>query len=215
MNVPSTAVAPQAETLPWLLGRAIVLTWLELPRVVLACAVLLASIAPFAAAATSGQGWLIFIGAFPAALIITGLSRFAAAIARGDRPRVGDLVAVDPVLAVSIVALGTAVAMAIASGVLQIAGFILGAAGLVLLPYALAYAATRDRRGLTAWRGAFLLVAYRPSWALTVLSVYLIGGFAIAATVGALAILVPCTLAVFASRVVSQLLDTIDTQASG
>jgi hypothetical protein len=53
-------------------------------------------------------------------------------------------------------------------------------------------------------------VAFRPGAALTVLSLTLIGGFAVAATVGALAVIVPCALTVFACAVVSQLLATID-----
>lgn len=211
-----TAVLHQETTgLPWLARRAVVTTWFELPRVVAVCAILLASVLPFAAAIATGQWWLMSIGALPVALLLTGLSRFAAVIARGDRPRVRDAFAVDPVLALSLVALGTAAALLLVTPELQVPGFVLAALGLVLAPYALAYAAVRDRRGLTAWRGAFILVAYRPSWALTVLSMSLLGGFAVAASVGALVVVVPCILAVFTSMVVGRLLDTIDESGRG
>ena len=206
--------ANEAVTLPWLVKRASILTWFELPRVVAVCATLLASVAPFAVAVMTGQWWLMSIGALPAALLLTGLARFAAIVARGERPRVRDAFVVDPVLAVSLVAAGTIAGLLLADPVLQFAGFAVAAVVLVLAPYALAYGAVRGKRGLTTWRGAFILVAYRPSWALTVLSMSLIGGFTIAATVGALAVLVPCILAVFSSAVVGRLLDTIDGVAA-
>jgi hypothetical protein len=203
----------EAATLPWLLKRSAVLTWLELPRVVAVCAIWLASLAPLAAAFVIGQWWLTAVGALPAAILLTGLARFAATIARGGRPRVRDAFAVDPVLALSMVAVGTAAALAIGSGAMQVPGFVVAAVALVQVPYALAYGAVRGRRGLTTWRGAFILVAYRPSWALTVLSISLIGAFVIVATVGALVVLVPCILAVFTSGVVTQLLASIDARA--
>jgi hypothetical protein len=212
--VTATQTANDAVTLPWLVKRASILTWFELPRVVAVCAVLLASVAPFAVAVATGQWWLMSIGALPAALLLTGLARFAAIIAGGDRPRVRDAFAVDPVLAVALVVAGTIAGLLVTTPVLQVAGFVVAAIVLLLAPYALAYGAVRGRRGLTTWRGAFILVAFRPSWALTVLSMSLIGGFAIAATVGALAVLVPCILAVFSSAVVGRLLDTIDGVAA-
>jgi hypothetical protein len=174
--------------------------------------VLLAALVPFAVAVLSGQGWLMAIAALPAALLLTGLSRFTAVIARGDRPRVRDAFAVDPVLAVTMVAVGTTAEILMATPAAQVLGFVVAAVELVLVPFALAYGAVRGRRGFMTWRGAFILVAYRPSWALTVLALTILGGFAIVASAGAVVVVVPGILAVFASLVVRWLLDTIDSQ---
>lgn len=209
----SKGQAARSTALPSFLNRAVRSVWFELPRVVAVCAVLLASALPFAVATASGQWWLMSIGALPAALLLTGMSRFAAVIASGDRPRIHDAFIVDSVFALTLVALGTVAALLITSPTLQVPGFVVAASGLVLAPYGLAYGAVRDRRGLNAWRGAFILVAYRPSWALTVLSMSLIGGFAIVASVGTLVVVVPCILAVFTCLVVGRLLETIDEQS--
>lgn len=213
MTAIETARDARAATLPWLLRRTAIATWHELPRVIAVCAIWLGSLAPLVAATLTGQWWMVALASLPPALLLTGLARFAAAIQRGDRPRVRDLLRVDPVLALTISLFGTIAALLVTEPTLQLIGFVAAAATAVLVPYALAYGAVRDRRGLTTWRGAFILVAYRPSWALTVLSLSLIGGFLVVASVGALGLVVPCLLSVFTASVVGTLLDTIDGSA--
>jgi hypothetical protein len=207
----SNVGASGAATLPWLLKRAGALTWFELPRVLAVGVIWLASFGPMVAAAGSGGAWWsIAIGGLPAALLLTGLTRFAAIVARGDRPRVRDVFRVDPVLGLSIVAVCSVAGLLLGNGMTQSIGFIVAAVILLLLPYALAYGALRELGGLRTWRGALILVAYRPTWALTVLAFAFIGGFAIAATAGVLVVLVPGILAVFTSVLVGDMLDTID-----
>ncbi|CAN5164321.1 hypothetical protein BH09ACT5_BH09ACT5_03510 [soil metagenome] len=203
----------RAVTLPWLLKRAAVRTWGELPRAIGASAIIAASLVPAVIAGLTAQWWLVAMATLPASLSLTGLARFAAIVQRGDRPRLRDAVAVDPVLAVTITLVGTATWGLLSLPELRVAGCLVAAAALILVPYALSYGAVRARPGLAAWRGAVILTAYRPSWALTVLAVTLLGGFAIVASAGALGLVVPVILAVFSAGAVSHLLDVVDSQA--
>jgi hypothetical protein len=206
--------AHEAVTLPWMVKRSVVLTMSELPRVIAVCAVLFAAVVPLAVAVLAGQWWLTAIASLPAALLLTGLAQFATIVVRGDRPRVREVFVADPMLALTITAVATVAGLMLATPELQIPGFVVAALALVLVPYALAYGAVRGKRGLTTWRGAFILVAYRPSWALTVLSVSILGAFAIVATAGALFVVVPGLIAILASLVVGWLLDGIDNQGN-
>ncbi|CAN5433957.1 hypothetical protein BH10ACT7_BH10ACT7_32140 [soil metagenome] len=214
MTAVQAATDARAVTLPWLLRRAAVLTWFELPRVAAVCAIWMASLLPFTVAVLTGQWWLIAIGSLPATLLFTGMARFAAIILRGDRPRVRDAFAFDPVLALSMSAAGTAVGLLVTEPTLELLGFVVAAVVLVLAPYALAYGAVRGRRGLATWRGAFILVAFRPSWALTVLALFLIGGFIVVASVGTLGLIAPVLLSVFTAGTVGHLLDVVDGRAA-
>ena len=210
MTAVQAATDARAVTLPWLLRRAAVATWRELPRIAAVCAIWLASLVPVAVAVMSAQWWLIAIGSLPATLLLTGIARFAATIIRGDRPLVRETFAVDPVLALTVSVLGGVAWLLLADPALQLIGYVATALLVLLVPYALAYGAVRGRRGLTTWRGAFILVAYRPSWALTVLALSLIGGFVVVASVGALGLIVPVLLSVFTAGTVGHLLDVID-----
>ncbi len=199
------------QTLPALLRRAAVDTWLELPRVVALGLLSIAAAVPLVASVVFAPLWMSGLASLPLALLATGLARFAAVLARRQKPTLRDGLRFDPVLALSLSALGTAAALAIAAGgPVAIGGCVVAAAALVVAPYTLAYGAVRGRRGLSAWRGGGILVAFRPGGALTVLSLTLIGGFAVAATVGALAVIVPCIVTVFTCVLVAQLLATID-----
>ena len=202
----------QTAVLPWLLREAAIATWRELPTAMGASAIWLASIVPLALAAVIGWWWLIAITSLPVALATTGVAQVAASIVRGERPRVRTVFRVDPVLALSWSAAGTGAALLIASD-LRIVGFILGAVALVVAPFALGYGAMRRRRGLIAWRGGAILVAYRPSWSLTLLSIMLLSGFAVVATAGTLGLVFPVAFGAAATAVVGHLLDTIDESA--
>jgi hypothetical protein len=205
-------MAGQMLSLPASLRRSVVLTWLELPRVIAVSLGWAVTLVPLAAAIVVGAPWWIgALASLPGALAATGVATFAAAVRRGEKPAVRVAFGVDPVLGGSFSLVGGVAAGAIsAGGVIAIAGFAIAAAGLVLAPVALAYGAVRGRRGLVAWRGGAILTAYRPGAALTVLAIACLGGFAVAATMGALVVFVPVLVGTFASAVVASLLESID-----
>jgi hypothetical protein len=154
---------------------------------------------------------LVALTLVPPALALTGLARFATAVARGDAARLGSLRQLDPVLA-AVAAGGVALCGALSTmdGAAAVAG-LTGAAGLLLvLPSAFAYGAVRDRRGLAALRGGLILAAMRPAWALTLAALGCLGGFAAAASGGVLAPLVPPLLLTLAANQTTALLDRVD-----
>ncbi|BDI22100.1 hypothetical protein [Herbiconiux sp. L3-i23] len=200
-----------------LLRFAALAYWRELPRALVAGAVLLLAAAPpLIAAVTAAPGWLVALAALPIALAATGAARFAATLARGDRARLRDLLAIDPVLAaVGVAALVLCASALDAPGASPLAGAI-GAAILVLVaPMAVGYGAVRGRRGFAAVRGGLILIAFRPSWALTLAAMACLGGFAVVATAGVLAVVVPTLLLVIVAGAVSSLLLTIERIQAG
>jgi hypothetical protein len=203
----TAAVTSQA-----LAKRGLLECWHELPRAIAAGACFLASAVPFAVAAVAGApGWIPALATVPPALALTGLARFAAATARGDRPRLALLLDVDPVLALVLAGGGSLAGIALASGGgAALAGGLGAAVLLLVLPYALAYGALRGRRGLRAVRGAAILVAYRPAWALTLVALGCLGGFAVVASAGVLALVAPPLLLTVAAVQTAALLDEID-----
>ncbi|MFC6081266.1 hypothetical protein [Sphaerisporangium aureirubrum] len=201
-----------AATLPWLVWRGVRVCWRELPRSAAAGAFFLATAVPLTVAIVVAAPVAIIAAAtVPPSLALTGLARFAAATARGDGPRLAALRRIDPVLAALLAGGVSLAALALAAGGAAEVGGAAGCAGLLLVfPYALAYGALRDRRGLAALRGGAILVAFRPSWALTLVALGCLGGFAVAASTGVLAaVAVPLLLAVTASQTLG-LLDEID-----
>ncbi|GIH21778.1 hypothetical protein Aph01nite_00880 [Acrocarpospora phusangensis] len=208
--------APPVSTLPWLVRRGALGFWHELPRSLVAGLAGLAAAVPLAAAMISGApDWMIAAATVPPALALTGLARFAAAAARGEGPRLAMLREFDPVLAV-LLAAGVSLAwLGLASGGAAALAATLGGAGLLLVfPYALAYGALRGRQGLAALRGGLILVAFRPSWAVTLVALGWLGGFAVAASAGVLAaVVLPLFLAVTAAQTIG-LLDEIDALQS-
>ncbi len=198
--------------MPLLLKTAAVATWHELPHVAALGLLSLAAAVPLVVSLLSAAPpWISGVASVPLALLATGLSAYAAAIARGEKPTLREGLRLDPVLGLSLSAAATLLGEGIAlGGAVAITATVLAAVALVLAPYALAYAAVRGRRGLSAWRGAAILVGFRPGAALTVLALCCIGGFAVVASAGTLAVVVPCILAVFSCSVVGDLLETID-----
>ncbi|ETK34973.1 hypothetical protein [Microbispora sp. ATCC PTA-5024] len=201
-----------AATLPWLVRRGALMLWHELPRSAVAGALGLAAAVPLAVAAAAGlPAWILAVTTVPPALALTGLVRFAAAVARGDGPRLAALREIDPVLALALAAGVWPAGLGLASaGAAATAGAVAAAALLLVMPYALAYGALRGRRGLGALRGGAILVAFRPSWALTLAGLGCLGGFAVAASAGVLAPVMPPLLLAIASSQVAGLLDEID-----
>ncbi|MEV6979896.1 hypothetical protein AB0M95_01325 [Sphaerisporangium sp. NPDC051017] len=201
-----------AATLPWLVRRGALRFWDELPRSVAAGALGLATAAPLVVAMIAAlPDWILAVTTVPPALALTGLVRFAAAVARGDGPRLAVLRELDPALAVLLAAGVSLAGLGLTSGGgAALAGAAGAAALLLVFPYALAYGALRGRRGLRALRGGAILVAFRPSWALTLVAMGCLGGFAAAASAGVLAaVVLPLLLAITASQTIG-LLDEID-----
>ena len=202
--------------LPWLFRQSLALTWGELGRLIVIGAVTAATVLPLVAAVLVGSWWLIAPAALPPCLAGAGLAQVAGRVVAGGPATRKDLLRADPVLGTSFAVASVAAAALIGrGGGLAVAGEI--AAGLLLLiaPSVLAYGAVRGRTGLAAWRGGLLLVAYRPSWALTVLGTGVLGGFAIAATAGVLVVVVPALVLIFATAVVATLLAEIDDRQEG
>jgi hypothetical protein len=204
----STTIPP---ALPWLVRRGALAVWHELPKALAAGALTLASAVPLGVAVGSGAPrWLAAVTVVVPALALTGLARFAAGLLGPERVTLRALGQPDPVLAGSLAAAGWVAALLPAW-----AGALAGALLLLVAPMAVAYGAVRGRTGLAALRGGLVLVAYRPVWALTVLALGVLLGFAAIASVGVLAVVALPLLCAIAAAVVTGLLDDIDAQPRG
>ena len=196
---------------PAQLRRTVVLTWLELPRVVVVGVMWIALASPLLTGFFGAPWYLVALGALPSCLYATGLVRFANILSRGERPVVRDAFKFDPVLGLSIeVAVFATSALLSGGRALIIPAVLLAALLLMVVPFALAYGAVRGRTGLSAWRGGLILVAYRPGAAVTLLALNCIAGFIVIASLGALGVFIPCYLFVFACAIVTGQLDEID-----
>ncbi|WP_327001630.1 hypothetical protein OHA72_41860 [Dactylosporangium sp. NBC_01737] len=200
-------------TIPRLATHGAVLCWHELPRALAAGAAWLATALPLVLAFLVGApGWILAAATVPPALILTGLAAFAATVARGDGPRLALLRRVDPVLALLLAGGASLAGLGLtAGGPAAVAGGAGGAVLLLVAPYALAYGALRDRRGLAALRGGAILVAFRPAWAFALVVLCAAGGLAAVASAGILAVVVLPLLLAVAAAMTTALLDEIDT----
>lgn len=198
---------------PAQLRRSAVMTWLELPRVVVVGLAWIVLALPLLSALLGAPWWLVAIAALPTCVYATGMVRFAAIIARGDRPSIRDAFRVDAILGFT-VWVGVFVASALLAGgrPLLIAGVLLVALLLLVVPFVLAYGAIRGRSGFSAWRGGLILVAFRPGTALTVLGLNIIGAFVVVASLGVLGVFVPVFLFAFTCAIVAAQLDEIDSR---
>lgn len=198
-------------TLPLLTRAGAVRCWHELPRTLVAGLLVALAAGPLALAAGAGAPpWMVALTLVPVALALTGLARFAAAVARGDTAPLALLRRVDPVLA-AVTAAGVALSAAVSTVDGLAAVGAVGAAALAfVLPSAFAYGAVRDRRGLRALRGGLILAAMRPGWALTLAALGCLGGFAVAASGGVLLPVVPPLFLTIAAAQASALLDHVD-----
>ncbi|GAA0384825.1 hypothetical protein Acor_47960 [Acrocarpospora corrugata] len=204
--------ATATATLPWLVKRGVLVFWHELPRSVVVGVIGLASAVPLMASViVAAPAWMLAAATVPPSLALTGMARFAAAAVCGDGPRLALLRRLDPVLALLLAAGLSLAGLGLASGGGAALAGTVGCAGLLLVfPYALAYGAIRGRYGLTALRGGAILVAFRPSWAFTLVGLGWLGGFAVAASTGVLAVVVlPLLLAITGVLTVA-LLDEVD-----
>jgi hypothetical protein len=193
---------------------AALLAWRDLPRLMLVTLPWIASIAPLAIATLTGQAWLVVLAGFPLALLTTGLAHSGAVVLRGERLRFADAFRVDAVLAIALLAGFGAAGFALATGgAFFIAGAVLAAVVLFIGPLALSYGAVRGRSGFSAIRGGAILAMVRPGWALSLLSLGVLGSFAIAASLGVLALAVPGILAVIGTSAVAHLLEALGMPA--
>ena len=208
----SSTVRPTAHLVPLpvttVLREASVRVWYELDRCLAAGAIFLATTIPAAVAALARQSALAaLLLALPLASA-PGLALFAHRVVRGERPRLRLLLHHDVLLSGSL--LGSALLsgwMLPRGGASTAVGCLLAALLLVSAPYALAYGAVRGFRGARVWRAAAVLVALRPSWALGLLAIGCLGWFAVAASGGVLALLVPVWVLALGASLVTSLPD--------
>ncbi|GAB1817758.1 hypothetical protein [Herbidospora sp. RD11066] len=187
------------------LKPALLLFWRELPRAVVAGLFFLAALVPLIVSwMIHAPSWMIALATLPPSLALTSVARFCALVARGEGPRLAELRRFDPVLGLFVAG------CVVLTGVTVVAG----ALAMIVLPYALAYGTLRDKPGLKAIRGGAILVAFKPLWALTIVALHWLGGFAAAASTGVLAVVVvPLLLVVTATQTIG-LLHEIDTLQS-
>jgi hypothetical protein len=211
---PRTGSAPTASTttLPWLIRHTAAAVWHELPVALVGGLALLLSALPLAVlSAVTAPMWMLCLATLPVAIALTGLAAFGATVAAGERATVRSLTHIDPVLACALAVAADLVGLGLTGGgAAMIAGAVGAAAVAVVAPAALAYGAVRGRRGLAALRGGAILVAFRPSWALTTLAFAVLGGFAVAASAGVLLLIVPGALLAIGAALTARLLAEID-----
>ena len=196
---------------PTILRRMAVLTWLELPRVIAVGAIWAMLTVPVLTVLAGAPWWIAAASALPLCLFGTGLARFAAILSRSGRPVLRDAFRVDVVLGfLTSLALFGVVALFETAGIAKVVSVVLAAVVLLVVPFAYSYGAVRSRTGFAALRGGFILVAYRPWTAVTLLSLNVIGGILIVASLGVFGLFIPCYLFVFACAIVAGMLDDID-----
>jgi hypothetical protein len=145
-----------------------------------------------------------------AAAGVSALTSVAAEVAAGERTRMRALLRIDVVWVAVATICGSILASAVvgqsATGIA--AASAVGAAALLLLPLAGAYGAVRDRRGLAALRGGFVIAVLRPSVALSVAAVGVLAVFAVIATAGVLVLVVPAVHALYTCLLASQVAES-------
>ena len=206
----SAALRGEPVALAHALGRAGVLSWHELPRLIAASALVVLSWIPLGFALATG--WVMVVPATLAlgAAGVSALMSVAAEVAAGERTRMRALLRIDVVW----VALATICGSILASAIVGqsttgiAAASAVGAAALLLLPLAGAYGAVRDRRGLAALRGGFVIAVLRPSVAVSVAAVGVLAVFAVIATAGVLVLVVPAGHAVYTCLLASQVVES-------
>jgi hypothetical protein len=207
------ALREERIALAYPLWSATKLTWSELPRVIAASAIAAVAWIPLVIAVAVGAVALVPLAAVPAAVAASGFAQAVAPLARGERLRVRRMLRVDVLWTALAVVAAAAVTLAILAdgGIVALAvGATVTATALVVLPLAAAYGALRDRRGLAALRGALVIAAVRPSVALSVLAVGVLSAFAVAATVGVLALAVPAIHVVYTAALAARVVDMVN-----
>lgn len=183
------------------------LAWSELHRLIVVGAFVAASTAPSVVAALLQRPIVALVSLVLPATTAMGAARFADELVQGNRPRLLAVRRHDVRLGILLAAaLSVASLLASPRSGAPAVGYVLFACIALLTPYALAYSAARERYGLAAWRGAVILVALRPSWALTLLALGCISAFAVVASWGVLGLVVPPWLFTIASCAVRRLL---------
>jgi hypothetical protein len=193
------------EVLPALFLRAAKAGWQRLPQLLLAGLPLTIAATAVTASALLGLSAAVLVGLPVLFILATGI---AAVVARDPRrPLRVALLEGDAALGAALGLTADAALLLAGSGSWALVpACLLAALVLLTAPFALAYGAIRGRRSLSALRGGLVLVALRPSWALSLLAMSCIAAFGVAASAGVLIVVIPAFLAVAAHCLVTRLL---------
>jgi hypothetical protein len=193
------------EVLPALLLRAARIGWQRLPQLLLAGLPFTLAATAVTASALLGLSAGVLVGLPVLFVLATGI---AAVVAREPRRalRVA-LLEGDAALGATLgLTADAALLLAGTGSAALIPACLLAALVLITAPFAIGYGALRGRRFLSALRGGLVLVALRPSWALSLLAISCLAAFAVAASAGVLILVVPALIAVAAHCLVGRLL---------
>ncbi|WOQ70652.1 hypothetical protein RYJ27_05500 [Microbacterium limosum] len=191
---PGTGLAP-AQAL-WEATKAV---WAELPRVIFLSVIVLCAWLPFVAATVFEALAFLPLCAVPALAATSTMYSALASAVSGGRVTLRRMPRPDAVwVALGVLVVTAAVWVVVApTGPIAVALWAGVAIGALILPVAAAYGAHRALRGLPALAGALVIVAVRPAVALCILAVGVIAGFGVAATAGALVLVVPAVHAAY------------------
>jgi hypothetical protein len=183
-------------------------TWHELARVIAISLAWVLSGVPLAVGLAVGEPWLAALAALPLMIGTTGLFGSLAEASRGGTVCLTGPDRFDVPLAGIAWVCALAISWGIGLGPVGVLGSsILGALGVLALPLALAYSAVRQRKGLTALRGAVIVGILQPGLALTLAGGLCLAAFACVASAGTLLVVAPPLLALMACRAVRLVVD--------
>lgn len=183
-------------------------TWHELAQIIAVSLVWLLSSVPLAVSLAVGEPWLAALATLPLLIGTTGLFSSLAEATKGGAVRFPGPDRLDVPLAGLAWVWVLALAWGIGLGPVGVLGSsILGALGVLALPLALAYSAVRQRKGLTALRGAVIVGILQPGFALTLAGGLCLAAFVCAASAGTLLVVAPPLLALMACRAVRLVVD--------
>lgn len=184
----------------------------ELPAVLVASLITAASWMPLALVVLARAGAFLPFALLVAALGCSGLVRAVAPVADGGRVRWRGFLRVDAIWVALSVIVGTLVCVAAVAprAPLIAVAAVVAAGGAIVLPLAAAYGAVRDRHGLAALRGAGIIAVVRPSAALCVAAIGVVGAFGVVASAGVLVLVLPALHAVYTALVVRSVVDIVN-----
>jgi hypothetical protein len=176
-------------------------TWAGAPVVVGVSVVWVLAAVPVLVAGVAGLPVPLVALTLPFLVVTTGVVRVLAAVASERPVNWRQLASIDPVLALTAWGIAIAIERLLAMGDVDVVvACALGALGMLVMPLAFAYGATRDRRGIAAVRGGLVLAIVHPDLALTVAAMAVLAAFAVVVSAGALALCVPALVAVYACK---------------
>lgn len=183
-------------------------TWHELAPVIGVSLAWLLSGLPLAVAVAAGEPWLAGLTVLPLLIGLTGLCGSLAGVSRGGGVRAPWRASFDPSLAgLAWLWLLTVAWVAGVGPAGVVAGSVLGALAVAVLPLAFAYGAVRERRGAAALRGGVIIAVLQPGLALTVGAGLCLAAFALVATAGTLLVVAPALVLLMACRAAALLVE--------